>query len=101
MDVVEMEAALRAKQRDAAGQQIDTSGAESAVGWSALLPDVDPTRRLAEAYELLQTPLGRGEFSVVRLGLRRECLRERVAIKLMPKVKAVAERLRLEAAHLQ
>lgn len=67
-----------------------------------LLPGLDPTRSLADQYELLQSRLGHGEFSEVRLGLRKERLSERVAVKVLSKTpNLVPERLQAEVEILR
>mmetsp|Transcript_34005 Transcript_34005/g.56297 ORF Transcript_34005/g.56297 Transcript_34005/m.56297 type:complete len:632 (+) Transcript_34005:19-1914(+) len=60
-----------------------------------LLMGINPEESVSADYEVLQTQLGRGEFSVVRLGLRKQT-HERVAIKLIEKANSIPERLQTE-----
>ncbi|EOD10047.1 hypothetical protein EMIHUDRAFT_452786 [Emiliania huxleyi CCMP1516] len=63
---------------------------------SSTLESVSPSRRLDATYELLETRLGRGQFAEVRLALRKGRLNERVAVKLLPRVKVPEAKLARE-----
>ena len=63
---------------------------------SYTLESVSPSRRLDATYELLETRLGRGQFAEVRLALRKGRLNERVAVKLLPRVKVPEAKLARE-----
>jgi serine/threonine protein kinase len=82
--------------------KVDVGPPDDAPPLQSMLPGLDPTRSLSDEYELLQSRLGSGEFSEVRLGLRKERLSERVAVKVISKTPSLQpERLQAEVEILR
>lgn len=82
--------------------EVDVDPLDDASSLLTMLPGLNPRRSLSDEYELLQSRLGRGEFSEVRLGLRKERLSERVAVKVVSKTPSlVPERLQAEVEILR
>ncbi len=79
----------------------DTADVALAEGEGAhLIAGLDASRSVDEVFDVLQTRLGRGKFSEVRLGLNKRT-RERVAIKVLCKAGSSAARIETEVSVLR